>query len=101
MWHIFYYRLDVDVNSKLSPFVSLQGPEWHSEEFAFRVVLCRSAPSGEDHLAVPLRDPAENQPVRAFIHAPSHLCFFSPLPLSLISSDFLFLHTNDAALYEN
>lgn len=32
-----------------------------------------------------------------------HICVFFPLPLSLalISSDFLFLHTNDAALYEN
>lgn len=41
------------------------GPERHSEEPAVGVVLCRPPPPGEDHLAVALRDPAEDQPVRA------------------------------------
>lgn len=42
---------------------SPQGPEWHVEELALWVVLCRSAPTGENHLAVPLWDSAEDQPV--------------------------------------
>lgn len=64
----FNYQLDVAVTAKRSPF-SPTGPEWCAEELAVWVVLCRSAATRENHLAVPLRDPAEDQPVRALLRA--------------------------------
>lgn len=67
-----------------SHFLSVSGPEQHAEESAVRVVLCRSAPAGEDHLEVPLRDPAEDQPVRAFVLP--HIVFLFSFSSSLISS---------------
>lgn len=91
----FNYQLDVAVTAKRSPF-SPTGPEWCAEELAVWVVLCRSAATRENHLAVPLRDPAEDQPVRALLRATqccsssltveSHRRLFFLLPWSTLDS---------------
>lgn len=79
------------LNSHL--FFSLQGYEQHSEEFAVWVVLCGSAPTGENNMAVPLWDPAKDQPVSAFILPRS----LSPFYFSIISTQCLIgIYMNNA-----
>lgn len=84
MCWIFCHQLVSGVNAGLWCRFLL-GPEWNAEESVVRVVLCGSAATGENHVAVALWDPAEDQPVRKFT--------FPEVVISSLS--FFFLYGNN------
>lgn len=46
-------------------YILVLGSEQHSEKSSVRMVLCWVTPTGKNHLAVPMWDPSEDQPVRS------------------------------------
>lgn len=69
---LFISEIDPRIKSPIRTFyASLPGPERHPQEPAVGVVFRRPPPPGENHLAVALRDPAEDQPVRLASQCPA------------------------------
>lgn len=54
--------------SSVSVYLCVLGSEHYSEESSVRMVLCWVTPTRKNHLAFPLRDPSEDQPVRSLLH---------------------------------
>ncbi len=65
-------------------YILVLGSEQHSEKSSVRMVLCWVTPTGKNHLAVPMWDPSEDQPVRS-------LSYLQTFPFFVFAVETLFV----------